>query len=48
MDIANNLFNEIDCYKSMEIFSKVLIYNKKNVTRLKILITITIKFIITI
>ena len=32
----------------MEIFSKVLIYNKKNVTRLKILITITIKFIITI
>ena len=25
IDIANNLFNKIDCYKSMEIFSKVLI-----------------------
>ena len=24
-DIANNLFNKIDCYTSMEIFSKVLI-----------------------
>ena len=25
IDIANNLFKKIDCYKSMEIFSKVLI-----------------------
>ena len=25
IDIANNLFNKIDCYKSINIFSKVLI-----------------------
>ena len=25
INIANNLFNKIDCYKSMDIFSKVLI-----------------------
>ena len=25
IDIANNLFNKIDCYKSMDIFSKVVI-----------------------